>query len=165
MTTARQPAGAPEILLGEALRLRGQTIGTAESCTGGLVLHRLTNVPGSSAWVMGGVVAYDNRIKQGLLKVREATLLEHGAVSEETAREMALGARRLLGTDLAVSITGIAGPGGGTAEKPVGLTWMALAAPDGRLHSERRVHAGDRLEIKRASADAALAMALDYLTN
>jgi len=165
MTAAARRASAPENLLGEALRLRGQTISTAESCTGGLVLHRLTNVPGSSAWVMGGVVAYDNSVKQGLLKVRETTLLKHGAVSEETAREMALGARRLLGTDLAISITGIAGPGGGTAEKPVGLTWMALAMPDGRLLSERHVHDGDRLEVKRASADAALAMLLGYLKN
>ncbi len=165
MTGATQLAGAPETLLGEALRHSGQTISTAESCTGGLVLHRLTNVPGSSAWVMGGVVAYDNRIKRGLLKVQESTLLEHGAVSEETAREMALGARRLLQTDLAVSITGIAGPGGGTAEKPVGLTWMALATPDGRLYSERHIHDGDRLEIKRASADAALAMVLWALEN
>ncbi len=154
---------APEIALGEALRARGWTISTAESCTGGLVLHRLTNVPGSSAWVMGGVVAYDNRIKSELLGVREATLLAQGAVSEETAREMALGARRLLQTDLAVSITGIAGPGGGTAEKPVGLTWMALAGPGGLLRSERHVHAGGRLDIKRASASAALELVLDSL--
>ena len=153
----------PEQTLGQALLARGWTIGAAESCTGGLVLHRLTNVPGSSAWVMGGVVAYDNRVKQGLLNVREATLLEHGAVSEQMAREMALGARRLLKTDLALSITGIAGPGGGTAEKPVGLTWMALAGPDGLLLSEGRIHDGDRLDIKRSSADAALAMVLRQL--
>ena len=157
------PSAAPEMLLGEALRTRGRTISTAESCTGGLVLHRLTNVPGSSAWVMGGVVAYDNRIKRDLLQVRETTLLRHGAVSEETAREMALGARRLLGTDFAISITGIAGPGGGTAEKPVGLTWMALAGPDDLLLSEQRIHDGGRLDIKNASADAALTMILDSL--
>lgn len=153
----------PEQLLGDALLARGWTISTAESCTGGLVLHRLTNVPGSSAWVMGGVVAYDNRIKQGLLKVRETTLQQHGAVSAETAREMALGARRLLQTDLALSITGIAGPGGGTAEKPVGLTWMALAGPDDLLLCEKRIHSGGRLDIKRASAEAALALVLQYL--
>ncbi|MCY4527345.1 MAG: CinA family protein [Anaerolineaceae bacterium] len=157
------PSAAPEMLLGEALRARGRTISTAESCTGGLVLHRLTNVPGSSAWVMGGVVAYDNRIKRDLLQVRETTLLRHGAVSEETAREMALGARRLLVTDLAISITGIAGPGGGTAEKPVGLTWMALAGPDDLLLSEQHVHDGGRLDVKRASADAALTMILNCL--
>ncbi len=154
---------AAEQRLGEALLARGLTISTAESCTGGLVLHHLTNVPGSSAWVMGGVVAYDNRIKQSLLQVRETTLLAHGAVSEECAREMARGARQLLGTDLAVSITGIAGPGGGTADKPVGLTWMALAGPDDLLLSERRVHQGDRLDIKRASAEAALTLALNSL--
>ncbi len=153
------------MLLGEALRARGRTISTAESCTGGLVLHRLTNVPGSSAWVMGGVVAYDNRIKRDLLQVRETTLLRHGAVSEETAREMALGARRLLGTDFAISITGIAGPGGGTVEKPVGLTWMALAGPDDLLLSEQRSHDGGRLDVKRASADAALTMILDSLNS
>lgn len=153
----------PEQLLGQALLARDWTISTAESCTGGLVLHRLTNVPGSSAWVTGGVVAYDNRVKQGLLNVREATLLEHGAVSEQTAREMARGARRLLQTDLALSITGIAGPGGGTPEKPVGLTWMALAGPDDLLLSERHVHDGDRLDVKRSSADAALAMVLQQL--
>lgn len=152
-----------EHLLGHALLARGWTLGTAESCTGGLVLHRLTNVPGSSAWVMGGVVAYDNRVKQGLLNVRETTLLRHGAVSEETAQEMALGARRLLRTDLAISITGIAGPGGGTVEKPVGLTWMALAGPHDLLRSEQHVHDGDRLDIKRSSADAALAMVLQHL--
>ena len=112
---------------------------------------------------MGGVVAYDNRIKSELLGVREATLLAQGAVSEETAREMALGARRLLQTDLAISITGIAGPGGGTAEKPVGLTWMALAGPGGLLRSERHVHAGGRLDIKRKSASAALELVLDSL--
>ena len=156
-------SAVPELELGEALQARGWTISTAESCTGGLVLHRLTNVPGSSAWVMGGVVAYDNRIKQEILGVREATLLAHGAVSEETARAMALGARRLLKTDLAVSITGIAGPGGGTAEKPVGLTWMALAGPEGLLLSERHVHAGGRLDIKHASASAALELVLDSL--
>ncbi len=154
---------APELRLGEALRVRGWTLSTAESCTGGLVLHRLTNVPGSSAWVMGGVVAYDNRIKQALLQVEETTLLTHGAVSEETAREMALGARQLLQTDLAVSITGIAGPGGGTAEKPVGLTWMALAGPGGLLCSERQVHSGGRLDVKRASASAALELVLQQL--
>ncbi len=154
---------AAEWRLGEALRARGRTVSTAESCTGGLVLHLLTNVPGSSAWVAGGVVAYDNRIKQSLLQVREDTLIAHGAVSEITARAMAQGARRLLDTDYALAITGIAGPGGGTAEKPVGLTWMALAGPDGMLRSERRVHAGDRLEVKRASAVAALELALRSL--
>lgn len=152
-----------EQLLGEALLARGLTICTAESCTGGLVLHRLTNVPGSSAWVMGGVVAYDNRIKQSLLQVSEATLLAHGAVSEQSALEMARGARQLLNTDLAVSITGIAGPGGGTAEKPVGLTWMALAGPDGLLLSEQRIHQGGRLDIKDASAGAALSLVLNSL--
>ena len=153
----------PEWQLGETLRARGWTLCAAESCTGGLVLHRLTNVPGSSAWVMGGVVAYDNRIKQAVLGVCEATLLAHGAVSEETAREMALGARRLLGTELALSVTGIAGPGGGTAGKPVGLTWMALAGPGDLLRSEQRVHSGGRLDIKRASADAALQLVLRQL--
>src|SRR5690606_8088519 len=105
-----------EAQVGAALLERGWTIGTAESCTGGLILHRLTNIAGSSAYVLGGIVAYSNQVKQSLLHVKQGTLMAYGAVSEQTAQEMALGARQILRTDLAVSVTGIAGPGGGTAE-------------------------------------------------
>ncbi|HLV35308.1 MAG TPA: CinA family protein [Spirillospora sp.] len=155
--------GSLEAQVGTALRERGWTISTAESCTGGLIMHRLTNVPGSSAYVLGGVVAYSNQVKQMLLRVKQGTLIAHGAVSEQTALEMAAGARQLLRTDIAVSVTGIAGPDGGTQEKPVGLTYIALAGPDDLLVVQRHIWDGDRLAIKEASADAALQLVLDTL--
>lgn len=151
-----------EVRLGAALTAAGRTICTAESCTGGLVAHRITNVAGSSAYMLGGVVAYANAVKQHILNVPEATLIAHGAVSEQTAAEMATGARALLGADYAVSITGIAGPGGGTPDKPVGLTFIALAGPDGLLVTRRFVWDGDREANKDHSAEAALALALEY---
>lgn len=149
--------------VGEALKAKGWTIGTAESCTGGLVLHRLTNIPGSSAYVAGGIVAYSNPVKQSVLGVKQGTLIAHGAVSEQTAQEMALGARQLLKTDIAVSITGIAGPDGGTDEKPVGLTFIALAGPDDLLLVQRHIWDGDREAVKNASAEAALQLVLDTI--
>lgn len=112
---------------GRALATRGLTVGVAESCTGGLVGHRLTNVPGSSSWVRGGVVAYDDAVKTRLLGVSPAVLAAHGAVSVETAAAMARGAREALGADVAVATTGVAGPGGGSAEKPVGTVCVGLA--------------------------------------
>ncbi|MBC7814223.1 MAG: nicotinamide-nucleotide amidohydrolase family protein, partial [Burkholderiales bacterium] len=115
-----------EVRIGAMLLERKLTIATAESCTGGLVAHRLTNISGSSAYVIGGVVSYSNEAKETLLRVKHETLLAHGAVSEETATEMALGALAQFDTDFAVSITGIAGPGGGTEQKPVGLTYIGL---------------------------------------
>jgi nicotinamide-nucleotide amidase len=148
------------IQVGEALKVRGWWVATAESCTGGLVAHRLTNIPGSSAYVLGGIIAYDNRIKRELLGVRDETLAVHGAVSEQAAGEMVLGALARLGADVAVSITGIAGPGGGTAEKPVGLTYLGIATREGVLRVERHVWSGDREAIKMQSADAALRMIL-----
>jgi PncC family amidohydrolase len=154
-----------EARVGDLLRAKGWTIGAAESCTGGLVLHRLTNIPGSSAYVLGGIVAYSNQIKQSLLHVHPGTLIAHGAVSEQTASEMASGAREALGVDIAVSITGIAGPGGGTAEKPVGLTYIGVAAPDGVLMVQRHVWDGDREAVKNASAEAALQLVFDTLAD
>ena len=109
-----------EARVGEALRAKGWTVSAAESCTGGLIMHRLTNIPGSSAYVQGGVVAYSYESKETLLKVRPETLLTYGAVSAETAVEMVRGVMALFGTDVGVSITGIAGPGGGMPGKPVG---------------------------------------------
>lgn len=144
-----------EMRVGRALKERGLTLALAESCTGGLLGHRITNVPGSSAYFLGGVVAYAYEAKERLLGVRHATLYDHGAVSRETALEMARGARRAFGADLGLAITGIAGPGGGTADKPVGTTWVALSARNGD-HAARHHLEGDRAAIKSHAADAAL---------
>jgi PncC family amidohydrolase len=110
----------PEEKIALLLRARCQTLATAESCTGGLIASRITDIPGSSDYFLGGVVAYDNRIKISLLGVPPGLLAQYGAVSRETVREMAAGARTALGADIAISVSGIAGPGGGTPEKPVG---------------------------------------------
>lgn len=152
-----------EMQLQTRMTTSGRTLGTAESCTGGLITHRLTDVPGSSGYLLGGIVAYSNPLKQALLGVQEATLIQYGAVSKTTAAEMAQGARQVLGVDYAVSVTGIAGPGGGTAEKPVGLTYIGLAGPDGLLKVERYVWQGDRAANKAASVDAALSLVLENL--
>jgi PncC family amidohydrolase len=148
--------------VGTACRARGWTIATAESCTGGLIAHLLTEVPGSSAYVEGGLVTYSNAIKVALTDVPLATLDAHGAVSAQVAVAMAEGARRRLGTDIAVSVTGIAGPDGGSAAKPVGLTYIAVA--DGAGEAVRRyVWTEDRTGNKRASAAAALELVLERL--
>jgi len=148
---------------GAALRENGGTVCAAESCTGGLVLSTLTDCAGSSAYVEGGLVTYSNEAKMKMLGVREATLIAQGAVSEATAAEMARGARAVFDTDFALSVTGIAGPGGGTAEKPVGLTYIGLAGRDGLLRVERHVWAGDRMGNKAASVAAALRLLLEAL--
>lgn len=148
--------------IGVLLVEQGLTLATAESCTGGLMAHRLTNVPGSSAYYLGSLIAYSNRAKEILLGVRHETLLVHGAVSEEVAREMARGARRRVGADVAVAITGIAGPTGGTPEKPVGLVYVALSAADAEQCRCYRWQ-GDRLANKEQSAEAALHLLLAYL--
>ncbi len=122
-----------EEVVGRELRARGLTVALAESCTGGLIGHRLTNVPGSSAYVRGAVVAYANSAKEVLLGVRAETLAAHGAVSEAVAAEMAAGARRTFGADLGIATTGIAGPDGGTADKPVGTVYLGLAAAAGTV--------------------------------
>ena len=120
----------PELELKELLLQKGLKLSTAESCTGGLVAARIVNVPGSSEYFMGGVVAYDNSIKMKVLNVSTETLLKFGAVSEETAREMVLGVKKLMNTECAISTTGIAGPTGGTPEKPVGLTYIGISVGD-----------------------------------
>ena len=135
------------------------TCATAESCTGGGVGHAITGVPGSSAVFMGGIISYDNSVKQGVLGVPEEVLATKGAVSSECAAAMAEGARRLLKTDLAVSITGIAGPGGGSAEKPVGLVWFGLAAKTGTA-TEKRMFSGDREAVRTAAIEHALTILL-----
>lgn len=147
-----------------ALLARKATLATAESCTGGLVGAALTALPGSSAWYLGGVVAYSNELKLRLLGVAPGILKRHGAVSSATAKAMAAGARKKCKTDFAVSITGIAGPGGGTPDKPVGLVHMAVAGPDGICAFEHRF-AGDRAGIRAAAAKAALRHVLDALNS
>ena len=157
------PSSPPlEALVGQLLTQHKLTLAVAESCTGGLVGHRLTNVPGSSTYFLGGVVAYAYDAKEDLLGVSHNTLYDHGAVSEETAREMALGVRRALGADIGVAVTGIAGPGGGMPGKPVGLTWVALSTRAGE-RAKRFVWDGDRITNKEKSAEAALEMVREYL--
>jgi nicotinamide-nucleotide amidase len=141
----------------DALRTRGMRIAVAESCTGGMLGMRLTAVPGASDVVMGGVIAYDNAVKVRELGVRGATLVAAGAVSEETAREMARGVRERYGVDVGVSITGIAGPDGGTPDKPVGTFCVAVDVR-GETTSLRSSGVGDRHEVRQRSAQAALAL-------
>lgn len=147
---------------GRLLLACDMNIAVAESCTGGLISHRLTNVSGSSRYLLGGVVAYANEAKMEILGVPQETLGAHGAVSAETARAMAEGVRRLFGADVSVATTGIAGPTGGTPEKPVGLTYIALAATETTLVREYR-WTGSRRENKEASALAALELVCEFL--
>ena len=151
-----------EARVGEALRRRGLTLAAAESCTGGLIGHRLTNIPGSSDYFLGGIVAYAYDAKERLLGVHHRTLYEHGAVSRETVVEMARGARQALGADIGLAVTGIAGPTGGLPGKPVGLTWIAISTREGEV-TEERIWQGDREENKRRSAEAAMEMLLTEL--
>ncbi|MGK2851443.1 MAG: CinA family protein [Candidatus Limnocylindrales bacterium] len=148
--------------VGAACRARGWSIGTAESCTGGLVAHLITEVPGSSDYFRGGLLTYADDVKVGLADVPPATLAAHGAVSAQVAVAMAHGARRRLGVDIVVAVTGVAGPGGGTEAKPVGLTYLAIADGDGD-EVRRHAWAFDRSGNKRASAAAALTMVVDRL--
>ena len=136
-------------------RARGFTVGMAESCTGGMLGERLTAIPGSSDVVRGGVIAYANDVKRSLLGVEPGALEAHGAVSEPVVRAMASGARKLLGVDAALAITGIAGPGGGSAEKPVGTVWIALDLR-GDVETVLLRLWGDRTEIRQRSAQGAL---------
>ena len=151
-----------ESQIGSLLRASGRKLATAESCSGGLIGHRLTNIPGSSDYYLGGVIAYAYEIKVALLGVSWDTLNKFGAVSRETVLEMARGARKLLRADIAVSVSGIAGPGGGLPGKPVGTTWLGLCAADGEW---ARVFCfpGEREQNKAFAADAALRFVYDYL--
>jgi PncC family amidohydrolase len=147
---------------GDALNEKGWTLALAESCTGGLIAHRITDVPGSSDYFLGGVTAYSDLVKERLLGVKRETLIAVGSASEETAQEMAQGARHTIGSDVGISVTCIAGPGGGTDEKPVGLTYIGASTPDGEW-VERHVFEGDRKSIKESAADAALELLLNAL--
>jgi nicotinamide-nucleotide amidase len=146
----------PEVV-GDLLGERGYRIAVAESCTGGLVLGRLTDVPGSSAWVIGGVVAYSNDVKEAQLGVPAETLAQHGAVSEPVGEAMASGVRARLGADIGVAITGIAGPSGGSDAKPVGTVVIAADAPSGRRVRTFRF-LGDRAMVRQQATQAALEM-------
>ncbi len=149
--------------VGDMLREQGLTLATAESCTGGLVGHIVTEIPGSSDYFVGGVISYSNDVKHRILGVPQEILDTVGAVSPECARAMAHGARNLLRADIAVSITGIAGPSGGTPEKPVGLTYFHIVGPDAEW-GEHHVWQGNRHENKLASARNALEMVRAYLS-
>lgn len=145
-----------ESVAGRLLQQAGRTLVTAESCTGGLVAERLTRVPGSSAFFLGGVVSYTNELKQQLLGVPAETLAEHGAVSEPVARAMARGVRERLAADYGVAITGVAGPGGGSEHKPVGTVHLALAGPDGHVEHRAVRFPGDRERVRWQSSQLAL---------
>ena len=157
-TAAKDKMTVAEKLV-KALVDKKLTCATAESCTGGGVGYAITGVPGSSAVYWGGIISYDNSVKHGALGVPEEVLATRGAVSSECAAAMAEGARCRLNTDLAVSITGIAGPGGGSAEKPVGLVWFGLASKTGTI-TEKKVFAGDREAVRIAAIEHALGLLL-----
>lgn len=152
----------PEKILHNHLQKSGLKLVTAESCTGGFISHRITDIPGSSEYFLGGIVAYAYEAKASLLGVSWDTLNTKGAVSRETVLEMARGARQALNADIAVSVSGIAGPAGGTPEKPVGFTWLGLVTPRGEW-ARHFVWDGDREQNKRYSCDAALQFVLDYM--
>ncbi|NPA06244.1 MAG: nicotinamide-nucleotide amidohydrolase family protein [Chloroflexi bacterium] len=153
---------APEARVGPLLLARGWTLAVAESCTAGLLGYRVTRIPGSSAYFVGGVIAYANEVKIHVLGVPESILMAHGAVSEPTVRYMAQGVRQVTGADVALSISGIAGPGGGTPLKPVGTVWFGLATPTGV--AARRVHFPyDREGNRQAAATFALRWLVETL--
>lgn len=143
--------------VGDMLKKEGLSFCAAESCTGGLLLSTLTDVSGSSAYVLGGVVTYSNEAKEQLVNVQAETLLTYGAVSKQTAREMVIGVCNLFKADVGVSVTGIAGPGGGTAEKPVGLVYVGVKVADNVLVREYNWQ-GNREENKDHSVVAALTL-------
>ncbi|MCX6665955.1 MAG: CinA family protein [Euryarchaeota archaeon] len=153
-----------ELLLdvSQQLKIKGLTLATAESCTGGLLAHILTNISGSSEYFDRGVISYSNNAKQELLDVSENTLKRHGAVSEQTAQEMATGIKNRSQADIGIAITGIAGPNGGTKDKPVGLVYIAIATSKNIL-VKKFVFSGDRLQIKENTCNAALVFLLECL--
>lgn len=151
-----------EVEIGELLTEKKLTIACAESCTGGLLTSRLTDVAGSSNYVKGAVVSYSNEIKNAVLHVKEETLENFGAVSKQTAQEMAANVRQVMNTDIGVSVTGIAGPGGGTAEKPVGTVYICVSGSSGDKIQKFKFN-GTRAEIKEKVVNAALLMIQIYL--
>jgi len=154
-----------EIQVGNLLHERGLKLALAESCTGGLLSSRITDVPGSSEYFLGGVVAYAYEAKVALLDVSWDTLNTKGAVSRETVLEMARGTRDSMKADVSIAVSGIAGPGGGTLEKPVGTTWIGLVTAEGELAQLFHFSAGEREKNKVLAVEAALQLLLDYLQN
>ena len=144
-------------------REKNITFGTAESCTGGLISAAVTDISGASAVFWGGIVSYDNRVKENLLGVEHETLVTLGAVSAKTAEQMAVGAVRALSVVFAVSVTGIAGPGGGTPEKPVGLVYIAVASTKGVSSVNENHFKGEREEVRRQTVETALSMLISAI--
>jgi len=153
-----------ELLIGNELRDRGWRLAVAESCTGGLIGHRITNNSGSSSYYLGSITAYAYRAKVRLLGVSWDTLENYGAVSEEAVKEMALGVRHALAADIGLSVSGIAGPTGGTPDKPVGYAWIGLSTPRG-IWTLQHNAGGDRIENKQEIAQTALEFLYQFLTN
>jgi nicotinamide-nucleotide amidase len=148
--------------IGELLRQKGLTLGAVESATGGLISHAITNISGSSDYYQGSVTSYSNKIKMRVIGVKADTLKKHGAVSSQVAEEMASGGLKLLGVDICIADTGIAGPGGATAEKPVGLFYLGLADANGVV-SQRHQFSGDREQNKQSAAEVAFLWLREYL--
>ena len=153
-----------EYVIGALLREKGLTLGVVESATGGLISHLITNVPGSSNYFKGSITAYANGTKTKIIGVKSATLAEYGSVSSQVAMEMAAGGKKALAADICISDTGIAGPGGATLEKAVGLFYLGLAHKDG-IFSRKRLFRGTREEIKQSAAAAALSWLKQYLVS
>jgi PncC family amidohydrolase len=153
---------ALEVQVGELLLQHNLTLAVAESCTGGLFGHIITNVPGSSSYFLGGVTSYANQVKVDLLGVSLDTLVKYGAVSAETVLEMARGVRQVLGSDIGLAVSGIAGPSGGTPEKPVGTVWIGLSSNKNEF-ARHFLWRGDRLENKHLFVRDALNLLIEYL--
>ncbi len=153
-----------EAEIGDLLRNKGLTLGVVESATGGLISHLITNTPGSSDYYKGSVTAYSNEVKIKVAGVREEIIHQYGAVSPQVAEEMAVGGRKVLAVDICLADTGIAGPGGNTPGKPVGLFYIGLSHQAGTYH-QKHIFQGDREQNKRSAAEAALNWLKEYLTS
>lgn len=165
MTATDQDIAEVAGQVAQLLEASGTCLAVAESCTGGWITKSLTDIPGSSRWFEHGFVVYGNNAKQTMLGIAPDLLARHGAVSREVASEMALAARVISGADLAVAVTGIAGPGGGSRDKPVGTVWLAWAGPHRRFAVVREVFVGDREQIRRQTVIAALRGTLRQLAD
>lgn len=163
LSPAQQNIYSLSELLGQQLLARQWRVATAESCTGGAIAAAITQVAGSSAWFEYGVVTYANRAKQHLLEVQDTTLAEAGAVSEAVVVEMARGALALSRADIAVAVSGIAGPAGGSADKPVGTVWFAWALATGEVHTQKRLFSGGRIAVQVQAVEQGLRGLLSVL--